>query len=99
MCWSVLGGVDGVGAPFNKEGEEAVAVVGGVDGFPVEDVAIGALAGAVVGARECNLIFAEELGGGGDVRRMDGPADEARLGHAEDLREVNNLPLRRIRGD
>src|SRR5882762_9118251 len=53
----------------------------------------------VVGTLEGDLIFAEQLGGGSDVRRMDGPADEARLGHSKDLREVNDLPLRRIRGD
>src|SRR5258708_38151460 len=55
--------------------------------------------GGVVGTLEGDLIFAEQLGGGSDVRRMDGPADEARLGHSKGLREVNDLPLRRIRGD
>src|SRR5712691_9279210 len=65
----------------------------------MEDAAIGALARAVVGTGEGNLILAEELGGGGDVRRVDGPANEARLGHAKDLREVNDRPLRRIWGD
>src|SRR5690349_1638509 len=38
---SVLGRVDRVGAPFDEKGEEAAAVVGEIDGFPVEDVAIG----------------------------------------------------------
>src|SRR5258708_40335193 len=99
MGGSVLGGVDRVGAPFDKEGEKTVAVVGEVNGLPVEDAAIGALARAVVWPGEGNFIFAKELGGRGDVRGVDGPADEARLGHAEDLREVNDRPLRRIRGD
>src|ERR1700687_1208505 len=97
--WSIFCGMDGVSAPFDEEREETVAVVGEIDGFPVEDVAIGALTGAVVGTLEGDLIFAEQLGGGSDVRGVDGPADEARLGHSEDLREVNDLPLRRIRGD
>src|SRR5712664_578422 len=98
-CGSILGGVDRIGAPFDEEREKAVAIVGEVDGFPGEDAAIRALSGAVLRARECDLIFAKKFCGGGDVGWMDGPADEAWLLHPEDLGEVKDRPLRRIRGD
>src|SRR5205809_1160480 len=88
--------MDRVGAPFDKERNKTVAVVGEIDGFPGEDAAIGTFSGALVWAGEGDLVFAELLGDGSDVRRMDGPADEARVGHLEDLREVNDLLLRRI---
>src|SRR5260370_7095105 len=97
--WSVLGRVDGVRAPFDEEGEKAVAVVGEVDGFPSEDAAVRALSGAVVGACEGDLVFAKLLGDGSDVRRMDGPAHEARIAHFPDLREMADLLLSRGRGD
>ncbi len=77
----VLGGVDRVGAPFDEEGEETVAVVGEVDGFSVEDVAVRTLSGAVVWPLEFDFVFAELFGDGADVRRVDGPANEARVGH------------------
>src|SRR5258708_5316080 len=96
FCGRILGRVNRVGAPFDEEGEKAVAVVGEVDGFPVEDAAVGAFSGAVVGAGEGDLIFPELLGDGCDIGRMDGPADETRLGHSEDLREMNDGSLRRI---
>ena len=56
---SVFGRVDRVGAPFDEKGEEAAAVVGEIDGFPVEYAAIRALSGAVVRASEGDLIFSE----------------------------------------
>src|SRR6266478_3520561 len=60
----VNGRMDGVGAPFDEEGEKAVAVVGKVDGFPSENAAIGTFSGAVGGAREGDFVFAELLGDG-----------------------------------
>src|SRR5258708_39153424 len=81
LCGCVFGGVDRVGAPFHKEGEETVAVVGEVDGFPVENAAIRTLSGAVVWPLEFDFVFAELFGDGADVRRVDGPANEARVGH------------------
>src|ERR1700674_451635 len=96
---SILGRMNRVRAPFDEEGEEAVAVVGEVDGFPGENVAIRALSGAVVRALESDSVFAKLLGDGSDVRRMDGPADQAWLGHFADLREVHDLLLSRVRGD
>ena len=77
----VFGGVDRVGAPFDKEREEPMAVVGETDGFPIEDAAVRTLSGAVGRAGEFHFVFPELLGNGGDVRRMDGPANEARVGH------------------
>ena len=91
--------MDGVRAPFDEEGENAVAVVGEIDGFPIEDAAIRTFSGAVIRALESDLIVAQEFCGGGDVRRMDGPTDEARVFHFADLREVDNFLLRGIRRD
>src|SRR6266851_2467752 len=99
LLGSVLGGVNRVGAPFDEEGQEAVAVVGEVDGFPGENAAVRAFSGAVVGAREGDFVFAKLLGDGSDVRRMDGPADEARIGHGAELRVVDDLALLRVRSD
>src|SRR5712664_4936208 len=98
-CGSILGGVDRVRAPLDEERKEAVAIVGEVDGFPGEDAAIRTLSGAVLRARECDLIFAKKFCGGGDVGWMDGPANEAWLLHPGDLGEVKDRPLRKIRGD
>ena len=69
--------MDRVDAPFDEEREETVAVVGEVDGFPVENSTIRTLSGAVVWPLEFNFVFAKLLGDGGDVGRMDGPANEA----------------------
>src|SRR6267143_4445002 len=91
--------MDGVRAPFDEEGEDAVAVVGEIDGFPIEDAPIGTFSGAVNRALEGDLIVTQKFRGGGDVRGMDGPADEARIFHFADLREVDNFLLRGIRGD
>src|SRR5229473_3197694 len=99
LLGSVLGGVNRVGAPFDEEGQKAVAVVGKVDGFPSEDAAVRALSGAVCGAREGDFVFAELIGDGSDVRRMDGPADEARVGHGAELRVVDDFALLRVRSD
>src|SRR6266852_6705609 len=93
LLGSVLGGVNRVGAPFDEEGQKAVAVVGKVDGFPSEDAAVRALSGAVCGAREGDFVFAELIGDGGDVRRMHGPADEARVGHGAELRVVDDFQV------
>src|SRR5216684_1379818 len=91
--------MDGVWAPFDEEGEEAVAVVGEIDGFPMEDAAVRAFPGAVGRALEGDLILTQKFCGGGDIRRMDGPADEARIFHFADLREVRDFLLRGIRRD
>src|SRR6266850_3416525 len=91
--------MDGVCAPFDEEGEDAVAVIGEIDGFPIENVAIGMLSGAVVRALEGDLIVAQEFCGGGDIGWMNGPADEARIFHLADLREVDDSLLRGIRRD
>jgi len=99
MRGSVFGRVDRIGAPLDEEREKAAAVVGEINGFPVEDAAIGAFSGAVVGAGESDFVFAELLRDSGNVRRMDGPADEARVGHLADLREVDDLFLRGIGSD
>src|SRR6266853_1210941 len=98
-CGSVFRRVDRIGTPFDEKGEKAAAVVREIDGFPVEYAAIGKFSGAVVRAGEGNLIFAELFDDGGDVRGMDGPADEARLGHLADLREVDDLFLGGIGSD
>src|SRR2546429_846752 len=87
MRGSVFGRVDRIDAPFDEKREKAAAVVSEVDGFPVEHAAIRTLSGAVVGANEGNLVFPQLFGYCGDVRRMDGPADEARVGHLAELRE------------
>src|SRR5882762_4907077 len=76
-----------------------MAVVGEIDGFPVEDAAVRTLSGAVGRAGEFHFVFAELLGDGGDVRRVDGPANEARVGHGADLREVSNFRLCGIGSD
>ncbi len=99
FCRCILGRVNRVGAPFDEEGEKALAVVGEVDGFPVEDAAVGTLARAVVGAFEFDSVFLELLGDGGNVRRMDGPADKARIGHGTELRVVDDFVLRGIGSD
>src|SRR5712692_4297865 len=99
LLGSVLGGVNRVGAPFDEEGQKAVAVVGKVDGFPSENAAVRALSRAVVGAREGDFVFAELLGDGSNVRRMHGPADEARVGHGAELRVVDDFALLRVRSD
>src|SRR5437899_440806 len=91
--------MDGVRAPFDEEGEDAVAVVGEINGFPIEDAAIGTFSGAVVRALKGDLIVTQKFCGGGDVRGMDGPTDEARFFHLADLWEVNNFLLRGIRRD
>src|SRR6266849_3446105 len=91
--------MDGVCAPFDEEGEDAVAVVGKINGFPIEDAAIGAFSGAVIRALKGNLIVPQKFRGGGDVGWMNGPTDEARIFHLADLREVNNFLLRGIRRD
>src|SRR6266404_262711 len=91
--------MDGVRAPFDEEGEDAVAVVGEIDGFPIEDTVIGTFSGAVIWALKGDLIVPQEFCGGGDVRRMDGPTDEARFFHLADLREVDDFLLRGIRRD
>src|SRR6266478_8339631 len=91
--------MDGVCAPFDEKGKDAVAVVGEIDSFPIEDAAIGTFSRAVVGALEGDLIIPQKFRGGGDVRRMNGPADEAGFFHFADLREVHNFLLRGIRGD
>src|SRR6266851_5666765 len=79
FCGGILGRMDRVRAPFDEEGEEAVAVVGKVEGFPGENAAVRALSGAIIRASEFDFVFAELLGDGGDVRGMHGPADEARV--------------------
>src|SRR5229473_7445329 len=99
LLGSVLGGVDRVGAPLDEEREQPVAVVGKVDGFPGENAAVRALSRAVVGAREGDFVFAELLGDGSNVRRMHGPADEARVGHGAELRVVDDFALLRVRSD
>src|SRR6266566_4720333 len=99
MRGSILGRMDRVSAPFDEEGEETVAIVGEIDGFPGEDAAVRALSGAVVGAGEGDLIFAELLGNCDYVGRMDGPANEPRISHLADLREVDDFMLRRVRRD
>src|SRR5216683_1927300 len=60
-----------------------------------------ALLGSVLGGvnRVGDFVFAELLGDGSNVRRMHGPADEARVGHGAELRVVDDFELRRIRRD
>src|SRR6266446_1987308 len=94
---SILRGMDGVCTPFDEEGEDAVTVVGEIDGFPIEDAAIGTFSGAVIRAAKSDLIVAQEFRGGSDIRRVNGPADETRVFHFADLREVYNFLLRGIR--
>src|SRR5713101_5582745 len=89
--------MDGVCAPFDEEGEDAVAVVGEIDGFPIEDAAIGTFSGTVIRALEGDLIVPQKFRGGGDVRGTNGPSDEARFLHFADLREVDNFLLPGIR--
>jgi len=60
--------MDGIRAPFDEEGEDAVAVVGEIDGFPIEDVVIGRFWSRHPAAKG-DLIFAQKFCGGGDVRR------------------------------
>src|ERR1700721_2513088 len=86
----------GVSPPFNEKGEKAVAVIGKVDRFPIEDVAVRALSGAVRRAGEFHFVFAKLLGEGGGGGGRDSPADEARIGHRADLRKVNDFRLRGI---
>jgi len=99
FCGCIPGRVDRVGAPFNEEGEEAVAVVGEVDRFPVEDAPIGTLSGAVVWAFEFDFVFLEQLRDDGDIRRMNGPPDEAWIGQGAELRVMDDLALRGIGSD
>src|SRR5260370_25240143 len=56
LLGSVLGGVNRVGAPFDEEGEEAVAVVGKVEGFPGENAAVRALSRAIIRASEFDFV-------------------------------------------
>src|SRR6267378_2167405 len=91
--------MDGVGAPFDEEREKAVAVVREIDGFPIQDAAIGPFSGAVVRALECDLIVTQEFCGGRDVRWMNGPTDEALIFHLADLRVVDDFRLGGIRRD
>src|SRR3981081_1205899 len=91
--------MDGAGAPFDEEREKAMAVVCEMDGFPIEDAAVGPFSGAVLRPLECDLIVTQEFCGGRDVKRMDGPTDEARIFHLADLREVDDFLLGGIRRD
>src|SRR5260370_26269105 len=87
----------GVRAQCDEKWEQAVAVVSEVDGFPMEDAAIGAFARAVIRSLEGDLIFAEPLGCRGDVAGMNGPADEARIGHLTNLRQADDVLLLGVR--
>ncbi len=72
---SVDGGMDGVGAPLDEEGKQAIAVVFQVESFPLEKAAIGTFAGAGIGAVEGDVCVAEARCEFVEIAGMSGPAD------------------------
>jgi hypothetical protein len=77
---SIDGGMGGVGAPFNEEGEQAGLVVFEIESFPLEEAAVRAFAGAGIGALEGDVCVAEACCELIEVAGMGGPSDKARFG-------------------
>jgi len=96
---SVDGGMNRVGAPFDEEGEEAGVVVFEIESFPLEETAVGAFAGARIGAVESETCSAQTNCECIEVAGMSGPADQARLGQLLQAVVIWHAGLQRIRRD
>lgn len=95
----VNGGVRGVSVPFDEEGEQAAVVVVKIESFPLEQLAVGTLAGAgsraiegqASGVQTCCEVF--------EIARMRSPADKARLREFLQAETVAHSGLSRIGSD
>ncbi len=71
--------MDSIGAPLDEEGEQAAAIVFQIQGFPLKEAAVGALARAGMWSIKRETGIAETNCELIQVAGMSGPADEARL--------------------
>jgi len=87
----VLGGVKGIGTPFDEEGEQAISIILEIEGFPLQEFAVRTLARAGPRTIKRDARLAQSHRESFEIAWVRGPTDQMWRGQ---LFEMSDLLLR-----